>query len=515
MKCSKLIRHLKNAVLVIPSTVQSKLVAALQHKRMILARVLTLVVMLSVGGVGESMVRLERQNAEREQRSQVISEVGQLRAALESELNATLFLTQGMIAYVTTRSTLEPEVIEPMLKTLYEYGRHVRNIGLAPGNRLTYIYPLEGNDKALGLYFPDVKEQWPAVERAIRERKPRLAGPTQLKQGGVGLIYRIPVFLGAQGDYWGLLSMVIDIESLYAHVGVAPNVRGLQLALRGRDGTGSEGETFLGDDSLFDTDAIIAEVITPGGTWELAARPIDGWGQGGHFGWLRAGFWLVGVLLGVALHQVLLFAARREQLSEQLRERTAELEQSHAKLIAEVDERKRLEAELRHFAFYDALTRLPNRRLFLDRLHQAQLASARQRSHVAVMFLDLNNFKELNDNHGHDIGDQLLMDVARRLQSTVRESDTVARLGGDEFIVMLEGLGPEAEKARNYAAALADDIRNVLGQEYVLGDIRHQCSASIGVKLFLGTNEDPDQILKDADMEMYRVKQRSGRVAWG
>jgi diguanylate cyclase (GGDEF)-like protein len=479
---------------------------------MLLSRVLAAVVISSVGGIGEYTIRLERQNANREQLSQVISEVGELRASLEGELNATLHLTQGMIAYIATCSTLEPEVIEPMLKTLYEYGRHVRNIGLAPGNRLTYIYPLAGNEKALGLYYPDMKEQWPAVERAIREHKPRLAGPTQLKQGGMGLIYRIPVFLGAQGDYWGLLSMAIDVESLYDHVGIAPNLGSLQLALRGRDGTGAEGETFLGDGALFDTDAVIVQVITPGGAWELAARPIDGWGQGGHFGWLRAGFWLVGILLGGSLHQVLLFAARREQLSEQLRERTAELEQSHARLIAEVDERKRLEEELRHFAFYDALTRLPNRRLLLDRLHQAQLNSERQKSHVAVMFLDLNNFKKLNDTHGHDIGDQLLINVARRLQSTVRESDTVARLGGDEFVVMLEGLGSDAEKARDYAHVLADTIRDALGQEYALGEVRHQCSASIGIKLFLGTDEDPDQILKDADTAMYRAKPRYGRA---
>lgn len=316
---------------------------------MILTRVLTLIVILSVGALGEFVARLEKQSAEREHRNQVLSVVGALRASLESELNATLHLTQGMIAYVATGSTLEPEVIEPMLKTLYEYGRHVRNIGLAPGNRLTYIYPLEGNDGALGLYYPDLKEQWPAVERTIRERKPRLAGPRQLMQGGLGLIYRIPVFLGAREEYWGLLSMVIDVDSLYARVGIAPTIGGLQLALRGLDGTGAQGDTFLGNAGLFQTDAVTAEVITPGGTWQMAARPATGWGQDKHIGWLRAGFWFVGMLLGGSLHQVMLFATRRQQLTEQLRQRTSELEQSHSRLIAEVDERKRLEEELRHF----------------------------------------------------------------------------------------------------------------------------------------------------------------------
>jgi diguanylate cyclase (GGDEF)-like protein/PAS domain S-box-containing protein len=173
----------------------------------------------------------------------------------------------------------------------------------------------------------------------------------------------------------------------------------------------------------------------------------------------------------------------------------------------DLTERKRIEEELRHQAFHDPLTRLPNRRLLHDRLEHALLSAKRQNSHLSVLFLDLNKFKSLNDTHGHDVGDQLLIEVARRLQQVVRDSDTVARLGGDEFVVVLEGLGDDYEQAEAYTAAVADKIHAALYAEYTLGSIRYQSSVSIGVKLVNGSGgDDPDRIIRDADEAMYEAK---------
>jgi len=182
-------------------------------------------------------------------------------------------------------------------------------------------------------------------------------------------------------------------------------------------------------------------------------------------------------------------------------------------LVQGVDltERKCHEEELSVLAFNDALTKLPNRRLLLERLKQALSVSKRLNSHGAVLFLDLNKFKQLNDTHGHEVGDQLLVEVARRLNEITRDTDTVARLGGDEFVVLLEGLGPEATKAENYAKQAAEKIRQSLSEEYVLGEIRHRGSASTGITLFLGDEADPDQIIKDADAAMYEAKRGKPR----
>lgn len=177
--------------------------------------------------------------------------------------------------------------------------------------------------------------------------------------------------------------------------------------------------------------------------------------------------------------------------------------------FVDMTERRRLEQELRMMAFYDALTQLPNRRLLLDRLKQATVASQRHNSYAAILFMDLNKFKLLNDTHGHDAGDQLLVKVARRLRALVRQADTVARLGGDEFVVLVEELGADAVAAHHHVESLADKITRILHQQYQLGELHYSCTISIGWRLFLGDQSDPDEILKHADAAMYLAKRNA------
>lgn len=176
----------------------------------------------------------------------------------------------------------------------------------------------------------------------------------------------------------------------------------------------------------------------------------------------------------------------------------------------DVTERKQAEAEIHRLAFYDPLTGLANRRLLHDRLAQAFAKSARQRSHGAVLFIDLDHFKALNDTLGHDVGDVLLVEVARRLVEAVREEDTVARLGGDEFVVMLERLGGELLPAAFQAERVAEKIRTALNQPYVLKGQPYRSSPSIGISLFLGEQKTRDELLKHADIALYRAK-KAGR----
>jgi len=168
--------------------------------------------------------------------------------------------------------------------------------------------------------------------------------------------------------------------------------------------------------------------------------------------------------------------------------------------------RKLAEETLRNFAFHDALTMLPNRRLLLDRLSQALRASKRLNNYVGVLFIDLDKFKSLNDAHGHDVGDRLLIEVANRLRAVVRETDTVARLGGDEFVVLLVGLGDSHGKAATHTTLITDKIHRALHTEYQLGELPYRGSASVGVKLFLGEDGDADHVLREADMNMYAAK---------
>lgn len=283
------------------------------------APLIAVVIVLLVGLLGEFGFKLEKMRILNDQRSKVAVEVGQFRSILESQLNATLYITDGLVAYVKSHPQPEPLLVQSMLKTLYEQSRHIRNIGLAPGNRITYIYPVKGNERAVGLYYPDLSDQWPAVRRTIEERMPILAGPVELKQGGVGLIYRVPVFIGSGNEYWGLLSMVIDHERLFSESGIAAQTSGLQLALRGKNGTGALGDAFMGDASLFSVDSIKATINLPGGTWQLAAKPIEGWSTGQQIYWLRVACWVAGLILGTLVFFTLLTFAKRLRAEQTLK----------------------------------------------------------------------------------------------------------------------------------------------------------------------------------------------------
>jgi diguanylate cyclase (GGDEF)-like protein/PAS domain S-box-containing protein len=179
---------------------------------------------------------------------------------------------------------------------------------------------------------------------------------------------------------------------------------------------------------------------------------------------------------------------------------------------SDITERRQMEEEIRQLAFHDALTKLPNRRLLVDRLAQAMAAGERSDTFGALIFLDLDNFKPLNDQHGHGAGDLLLVEVARRLRGCVRAVDTVSRLGGDEFVVVLGDLATDLVQATEQARKLAEKIRVALARPYLLATgnefetIEHHCSASIGVVLFSKEHQDLENLLKWADTAMYRSK---------
>ena len=174
--------------------------------------------------------------------------------------------------------------------------------------------------------------------------------------------------------------------------------------------------------------------------------------------------------------------------------------------VVDITLRKQAEAEIEKLAFYDALTGLPNRRMLMDRLTKALSFSERRHTHGALFFIDLDNFKALNDTLGHQMGDELLKQVSSRLLACVREVDTVARLGGDEFVVMLEDLGGDATEAARQADDIGQKVLTSLNQNYFLAEAEHHSSPSIGVTLFHRHEVQMDELLKRADLAMYQAK---------
>ena len=180
--------------------------------------------------------------------------------------------------------------------------------------------------------------------------------------------------------------------------------------------------------------------------------------------------------------------------------------------LTDITRRKADEEEIRNLALYDFLTGLPNRRCLMERLEHAIRASERSGHYGVLLFIDLDNFKDLNDTLGHNMGDLLLQQTAQRFVASVRSSDTVARLGGDEFIVMLEDLGTSRQDAVTHAREVGEKILRRLNQAYTLGDHEFTCSASIGVTVFQGRAEGVAALLKQTDLAMYQAK-AAGRNA--
>jgi diguanylate cyclase (GGDEF)-like protein/PAS domain S-box-containing protein len=178
----------------------------------------------------------------------------------------------------------------------------------------------------------------------------------------------------------------------------------------------------------------------------------------------------------------------------------------------DITESKRAETEIEHLAYHDQLTDLPNRTLFMDRLNQALAGSRRARRYGAVMFVDLDQFKRINDVYGHALGDAVLKEVAERLRYYLRKEDTVARLGGDEFVVLAPDLSTDAEAAANLALAVAEKLRTALEAPIHINGQDYNASASVGVTLFPKDSESVDDLMREADIAMYRAKE-SGRNA--
>ncbi|MBP6644364.1 MAG: EAL domain-containing protein [Burkholderiaceae bacterium] len=175
-------------------------------------------------------------------------------------------------------------------------------------------------------------------------------------------------------------------------------------------------------------------------------------------------------------------------------------------VIDDISERKQAEGEIQRLAFTDSLTELPNRRLLNDRMRQALAACSRTNDHGALILIDLDHFKTLNDTQGHAVGDLLLRQVATRLVTCVRDGDTVARLGGDEFVIMLKDLDTKLDDAATQAQVVGEKVINVLSRPYELAGHVYHSTPSLGITLFDGQKNSIDDLLKQADLAMYQAK---------
>lgn len=418
--------------------------------------------------LGEAFLQAQQHEAEGQRRVEMASYTAMLRARMERELYSLLYLSSGLGSYLVVRNnSIEPKELGDILAVMYKSSRHVRNFGIAVGYRLIYVYPVTGNERAIGLDYRNLPQQWPVIQHIVNSGKPALAGPVDLVQGGRGLIYRVPLFFS--GRYWGLLSTVIDSDSLFKSVCEESKDSRFEYALRGKDGLGRKGEQILGDLGLFKRpDAVIQEIDVPSGRWAIAVAP-----RGGNVSHSLLNLARFVIVLAGVLSAWMLYALIRNR------------------------------SDLARLVMFDGLTGLPNRRLLTDR---ANVAFARQRRHpehtCAFLFLDMDGFKSVNDCYGHKAGDAVLQETANRCRAIVRAEDTIARWGGDEFVVLMEKVAEET------VATLVTRLREALEAPIILDGQQIRVGVSVGVVLHHKGDASLDKILEKADQRMYIDKLR-------
>ncbi|SFM87218.1 periplasmic sensor diguanylate cyclase/phosphodiesterase [Nitrosomonas nitrosa] len=425
------------------------------------------------------LVALYRNSEINEQKYLVSSTLVKLRSQLENSINSNITLLKGLLAHIQLNPYLTQAEFEQIAKKLIDGNPNIRNIAAAPDLVIRMLYPFEENQQAINLDYRRLPDQLPAVLKAKEQNQIILAGPVKLVQGGLGLIGRLAVHteneLGQQ-EFWGLVSSVIHAEAVYQAAGLYDPAVGLKLAIRGKDGTGSKGEVFFGDPSVFNEQAVIMNISVPGGSWQIGAIPIDGWASEIKPVWIISLLGLINIILIVVFYRI------------------------HKNYKEEQERNKQY---ISHLAYHDSLTGLSNRAQFMDALKREIAYAKRNHTIIAVLMLDLDYFKQINDTLGHLEGDRLLKEVAQRLRSRVRKEDLVARLGGDEFAILQRNL-----RSLDDASILSQKLIEIVSQPYIINQAKVQVGASIGIAHWQPGLSTEIDLLEQADTALYKSKDK-------
>lgn len=406
----------------------------------------------------------QRQKDESEAYLEAASYGNVLRSDMDRELNSLLFISNGLSSFIKVyRNDLEPKKVNAILADLWAQAEHVRNLAVAVDYKLTYVYPEKSNEKIIGIDYRDVPLQWPRVKLAIDSRQGVLDGPLELIQGGNGMIYRFPIFV--EGKYWGIISTVIDTHAFLDEAFKTSRRSGFAFAIR----TAADKKVFYGDPKLFRQKHVyLQESLVPNGKWEWAIenKKIHNLRDRG-FGILLSLFF--SVLVGLFAY---FFAKERYYLSEG--------------------------------ALMDSLTGLPNRRLLENRLNYVHSEAKRFNKMFGLIALDVDHFKSINDNFGHDVGDEVIKNVANILKSNMRDVDTVSRIGGDEFVIVVKDQHSEESLIK-----VANKLLNVFKKPMHIHGHEIAVHLSIGITLFKPDSEVAlKQLFKQADIALYQAKQK-------
>ncbi len=417
-----------------------------------------------IGLVSDKFVEKQVQQV----RKEVQHELALVRYAIEANVYRDTFLADSFASFVALNPDFAMKNWSVISEQLLSKARLVRNIGLAPNDIISHVYPLEGNEKAVGLDFRTVPNQYKTVLLAKESKNVYIAGPLELVQGGRAIIARYPIFtdIPHNNEYWGGLSVVINYEKLIEKSNLH-SLEGVDIALV----ASQQDQLIEGDEKVITEYDVTYPIYLPNGNWTLFAKYTD-FDEIESIGSFKVLFSALGWMAFSVIYILVLFLINNYLRAHKL-------------------------------SLHDELTKLPNRRyLFneLERIMSRKGASVQ----FTVLNIDLNKFKAINDSLGHEAGDEVLKHTASLLTRCVRSSDFVSRVGGDEFVVVLQrSAKPEdvEQVIRNIHSFIENNVLRWNGHKIWL-------SISIGYCSYIG-KADPsaiNDILSKADKSMYQEK---------
>lgn len=401
-----------------------------------------------------------------------------LGARLEGEINAHLTVMRGLKAEVAIHSHVSQLEFERLVEEYMKGLSAMSHIALAPDLVIANVYPVDGNQAALGLDYRTVPEQYESIQFAIESNDIIVSEPVDLVQGGRALIARTPVFIGEDNKLWGIISGVIDYQALFRSVGLMEEYRGLNLAVRTGEGGQAKRDVFFGKPDVFEGQPVLVDINLPSDRWQLAAYPKNGWQADTRQIYI---FWFIALFVCVITPVAIYFITR-----------------SYCEKVRAIE-------VANYRANYDALSQLPNRAYFSRQLPRVIKSHQRDNQLFSLFFIDMDYFKEVNDNWGHTVGDELLRQFSNRLKGIVRENDLVARLAGDEFVAVLKNI-----KSAMQAEFLAESLLSKLSEPYQIKKHDLSITVSIGITLYPEDGQTMEELLHNADRAMYQAK-RSGK----
>ena len=534
----------------------------------------------------------------------VTQQLNTITAQLQGNLQTNLSMLTGFAAYISAEPDLSYEDFSRYARQLFRKNPILINFASAKDLKVNYVYPIEGNEKVIGLDYRKTPAQVGMVMQVVNTGQMLVIGPVNLVQGGTAFIGRAPIKT-SDGKLWGIISAPLDAERLFQFAEIEKLSEGIGIAIRSFDALGNESDVFYGNPEVLRNPNRSSTLISVGGgSWhidavskrDLTELSSDIFALRGYFVFAslllavfvlfrfkqqeeknllqqkikddklllesvgsvaKIGGWKMNfdlefikwssycsVLMGQSKH----FQPNKlSDLSELFSEDDYSLMSSKIKqavnrsLAFDIEVKlsikntapvwlrimsdglkhdneqaiigtlqdvtnKVLSAKLiEHQATFDSLTGLPNRVLYNDRLEKSIELAKRKDQLLAVLFVDLDRFKPINDNHGHQAGDRILIETAHRIKQAIRKSDTVSRLSGDEFAVILNDVNGYQDIRQ-----IADNIIEQIQKPFSLGDISVHSSASVGIALYPNDADSADSLLRKADQAMYEVK-GSGR----